>query len=160
MTTATLTAAPTIREATEADVSRLVEMGQRFRNETVYQSRVPENTDQMEALTRQLIASDAGLLLVADREGALVGMLGALLFPHHISGRLTGGELFFWVEPEHRGHGVRLVKQAERWARARGAVAMQLIAPTADVEVLYQRLGYTRLEVAYEKSFTKESSCL
>lgn len=149
-----LTATPTsliVREATVDDVPALVAMGQRFRNETIYATRLPENTAQMGEIARRLIVEDNGHVLVVDRDGALVGTIGLLVFPHHFSGALTAAELFFWVNPEHRGHGVRLLRRAEQWARDRGATTMQMIAPTPEVGTLYTRLGYAALEVAYEK---------
>lgn len=145
-----------IRAASLVDVPRMVEMGQRFRNETVYAAQRHPWTE-MATLAARLIVSDAAIVLVAERDGRVVGMFGALLFAHHLTGLQTAGELFFWVEPEHRGCGVRLLRRAERVATARGAVSMQMIAPTPDVETLYGRLGYTPLEVAYEKGLT---SCL
>lgn len=151
MTTATLTAVPTIREATEADVARIVEMGRRFRRETVYQ-RVPENVAQMTWLAHGLIAAEAGTILVAERDGALIGMLGLLVYSNPISGEWTAGELFFWVEPEHRGYGVRLLRRAEAWAVGHGASRIQMIAPTPEVETFYARLGYAAVEVAYDKA--------
>lgn len=149
-----------IREATADDVPALVAMGQRFRNSTVYARRLRDNPEQMAETGLMLIHSDDGLLLVADRGGAPIGMIGVLVFPHHLSGERTAGELFFWVDPEYRGYGVRLLRQAERWARERGATTMQMIAPVVidepddDVGPFYARVGYHALEVAYEKDLT------
>jgi GNAT superfamily N-acetyltransferase len=148
MITATLT---TIREATAADVPRLVEMGRRFRAESAYALRLADNPAQMATMAEYLIASDNGLVLVVERDGLLVGMIGVLVFPHPLSGALTAGEVVFWVEPEHRGYGVRLMRRAEQWAIARGATTMQMVSPTPEVGQFYARLGYHALEVAYEK---------
>lgn len=154
-----LTAVQTvIREATHHDVPALVAMGLRFRNATVYATRLAENPEQMAALGRHLIDSEDGLLLVADRGGEPIGMMGVLVFAHHLSGARTAGEVFFWVEPAHRGYGIRLLRRAEQWAKARGATTMQMIAPVVvddpdqDVGPLYARVGYHALEVAYEKT--------
>ena len=152
-TTAVMTTTA-IRAATEADIATMVAMGQRFRNESVYAARLAENPDQMAAHGRMLLASDDGLLLVAARDGEVVGMIGALIFVHHLSGALTAAESFFWVNPDARGCGVRLLRAFERWARTRGATTVQMIAPTPEVEQLYARLGYAPLEVAYTKELT------
>ena len=45
-------------------------------------------------------------------------MIGLLLFENPITGEPTVSELFWWVEPEARGSGVRLLKRAEQWAVA------------------------------------------
>jgi GNAT superfamily N-acetyltransferase len=62
------------------------------------------------------------------------------------------GEVFWWVEPEHRGEGVKLLREAEKRAKHAGAQTMQMIAPTDKVAGLYQRFGYEFVEAAYQKS--------
>jgi GNAT superfamily N-acetyltransferase len=143
-----------IRPATLSDIQALLVMGQRFGVTSGYSRWVPHNPTQLRALAERLITEATGVLLVVERAGALVGMIGVVLFPHHLSGALTAGELFFWVSPEHRGVGVRLLRHAEAWARDHGATMMQMVAPTEDVERLYAHLGYERLEVAYVKELT------
>ena len=143
-----------IRHATLDDLPRLVEMGQRFQAETVYAKHTAWDTAQMIDTATRLITQDTGLVLVSECDGHVIGMLGAVLFKHHMTALLTVAELFFWVEPEHRGHGVRFMKRAEQWAREHGAVALQMIAPMPDVEKLYRRLGYAAIEVSFEKTLT------
>jgi GNAT superfamily N-acetyltransferase len=145
------------RMATRRDIPRLVEMGQHFLDSTVYRGLIGRNTSQMAATASMLIDSPDGCVVVAERSGVVVGMLGALVFTHHISGERVGGEVFWWVEPEHRGCGVRLLKASETWARARGAVRMQMIAPTPDVGALYQRMGYAAVETTYQRSLVEEN---
>jgi GNAT superfamily N-acetyltransferase len=151
MLTATPATHTLIRDATITDVPRLVAMGQRFRAESRYVSRLSENLEQMATLATHLITTEHGLVLVAERQDVVIGMIGLARFAHPISGEMTVGELFFWVEPEHRGHGLRLLRRAEAWAREQRATAIQLIAPTSEVGALYLRLGYTPLEISYQK---------
>lgn len=139
-----------IRPATEADIPRMVEMGQRFHDETTYQKHLPSNPEQMHKIGKQLIDLDG--LLVSEREGKIVGMIGFVVFPHFLSGELVCGEAFWWVDPEYRGEGIRLMREAEKSACARGAKKMQMIAPTDQVGHVYQRLGYEFVESAYQKS--------
>jgi len=141
-----------IRDATEQDIPRLVAMGERFLTETVYRGRVPVDPATMARTLALLVATENGTVLVSERDGVVVGMIGLLLFENPISGELTAGELFWWVEPEHRGIGVRLLKRAEQWARRAGARKVHMIAPTPEVGQLYDRLGYGYLEAAYQKA--------
>jgi len=142
-----------IREATEDDIPRLVEMGERFWTETVYHDRIPVNPTQMAATTAWLLAPDSnGTVFVSDHGGRLVGMIGVLYFTNPITGEPTVIELFWWVEPEHRGHGLRLLKRAEAWGRETGAHKLQMIAPTPEIAQLYERLGFDYLETAYQKA--------
>lgn len=141
-----------IRVATDADVSRIVEMGERFLTQTVYRGRVTVNPTSMAALVETLLHGGSGVLFVSEQAGELVGMIGLLAFVHPIAGEPTVSELFWWVEPEHRGCGVRLLKRAEQWAREMGAVKLFMVAPTSDVGQLYERMGYEFLESAYQKA--------
>jgi GNAT superfamily N-acetyltransferase len=142
-----------IRDATIEDVPRLVEMGQQFIAESEYAVHIRTNVQQLSALATQLITSEDGAVLVADRDGMLVGMIGLIAFANHISGDRTVGEVFFWVDPEHRGStGVRLMKATERWARQQGAVAWQMIAPNERVGRMYAAQGFVPLETTWQRS--------
>lgn len=154
MTTAT---ASGIREATEADIPACVAMGLEFaRTVAVYRDHVPVSADALVKLGFWLL--EHGTILVVERDGEAVGMIGLAVMPHVMSGRLAASELFFWVQPEARGCGVRLLRAAERWAVAHGAEAMHMIAPTGDVERLYMRLGYSKIETAYLRSLACDTT--
>lgn len=141
-----------IREARTSDTPALVAMGLRFLRESCYRGRIRENAEQMASLVTLLVEQPHGVVFVSERAGQVTGMIGLLLFDQPLSGDRMATELFWWVEPEHRGQGVRLLKHAETWARAQGAKALQMIAPTEGVEQLYRRLGYDRIEVAYQRA--------
>jgi GNAT superfamily N-acetyltransferase len=136
----------TIRPGTAEDLPAIVAMGRDFLAASPYAPHFAENQVQMQALATQLIAADTAAILVAEQDGAIVGMLGIIASPHFISGEMTAGEVFWWVDPAHRGGGVRLLRAAEAWAQARGAVAMQMIAPNDRVGEFYERVGYQPIE--------------
>lgn len=140
-----------VRDATQADLPALVAMGRRFRAETVYRDRLAEHVDQMTRTAHALIEGAGTVIFVAERDGVLIGMLGGGLFTHPLAGSLYAGELFWWVDPDARGAGLRLLRSFERWARAHGAVCLQMVAPTPDVEQLYTRLAFTQVETTYQK---------
>lgn len=141
-----------IRAATEADVPVLVTMTLAFLRGSEYAAHVAENPDQKHKLMCYLLGHPDGTVLVGEAGGIVVGMIGLMVVPHLFSGELTCGEVFWYVDPAHRGStGIRLLRAAERWARDRGATVLQMIAPNARVGMLYQRLGYLPLEVSYTK---------
>lgn len=139
-----------IRKATPDDIPGLVEMGERMWAATPYASLIAKNTEQMRTLLLQLMGG-SGAVLVAEHGKQIVGMLGMVVFSHPISAELTGGELFWWVEPEARGVGVSLLRAGQRFAEDAGAVKMQMVAPTQDVERLYSKLGYSKVETTYQR---------
>jgi GNAT superfamily N-acetyltransferase len=141
-----------IETATDADLDALVALGCEFRA-AVYADLLPENPAQMRVLAASLLASATGTILVARDAGVIVGMLGLTAFAHPLSGLWTVAELFWYVQPSARGLlGLRLLRAGERWARDRHALRLQVVAPTTDVETLYQRLGFHAVERSYEKS--------
>lgn len=142
----------TIREATVEDIPALVEMGKRFRAETRYVGIVEENAEQMAETARRLIESPSGVVFVACDASIPIGMIGMMAYPDHISGARVAGEVFWWMEPEARGHGLRLLRAAEKWAKEQCASSIQMVAPDERVEYLYRRLGYSRIETSYGKA--------
>ena len=141
-----------IRQARHTDTVRLMEMGARFIAETSYARLVAADPSRMLSIVEGVLAASNGAIFVSDIDGSLTGMIGVLVYPHPFSNELTGFDLFWWVEPEARGHGVRLMRAAEEWAKDRGATKMQMVAPSPRVETLYARLGYEPIEVAYQRS--------
>jgi GNAT superfamily N-acetyltransferase len=139
-----------VRSATDEDIPRLVEMGCRFRAESSYSKYLAENPERMAELGHQLLAKDG--LLVAELDGESIGMLGFILHVHFISGELVAGEVFWWMEPEHRGHGLKLVEEAKRRARKAGAKYLHMIAPSERVARLYRHLGYEFVESTHQIS--------
>jgi RimJ/RimL family protein N-acetyltransferase len=105
----------TIRQATAEDIPPMVAMGLRFLKNSPYVKHLAENAEQMAKLGESLLAS-AGGMLVAEAYGQIVGMLGYIVYDHFISGEKTAGEVFWWVEPEHRGAGLKLLYELERIA--------------------------------------------
>ncbi|MGH9505231.1 MAG: GNAT family N-acetyltransferase [Terriglobales bacterium] len=142
--------ATTIRLAIDADIPRLVEMGQRFRAESRYAKFLADNPERMAHLGRQLLACDG--LLAMERDGEIIGMLGFILHDHFISGEKVAGEVFWWVEPEHRGDGLKLLDETKRRAKAAGAKCLHMIAPSERVSRLYKILGYEWVEATYQIS--------
>lgn len=142
-----------IREATIDDIPVLVAMGMRFAQSDAYKRFVRDNPVQFEEMARMLITSGLGVMLVLEKNGCVEGMIGMLCTPHFLSGDMFAGEICWWINPEHRGDGVRLMKFAETWAREHGALSIQMVAPNERVGRLYERMGYQQTEVSYQKQF-------
>jgi GNAT superfamily N-acetyltransferase len=150
---ATMVTPMRIRRATLEDQDALLRMGQRFIAETCYRDIIVGDPAALRRLVAQLVEGAASALFVSETaEGILSGMIGLFIFSHHISGQPTAVEVFWWTEPEHRGHGLALLREAERWAKGMGAVAIQMIAPTDEIGRLYERLHYRKVETAYARA--------
>lgn len=140
----------TIRPAMASDIDALVAMGVRFLG-SVYAQKIRANADALRALSVGLLASPDAVIFVTEVHGQVVGMMGLMRYVHPMSGELTASEVMWWVDPEHRGSGVRLFRVGEAWARASGATVIQLIAPSREVEQFYERVGYEPVERTYQR---------
>lgn len=146
-----------IRPATENDLRRIVEMSEKFYPYTSYNtlSKIPFNPIYVAGVASGLI--DNGIMLVAEVEGAVVGMIGIALIPFIFNpDYLVAGEIIWWVEEEHRGSalGVQLIQEADKIRQQIGAVHFQMIdlpVSTLSAERVYNKLGF----VLTERCFTK-----
>lgn len=141
-----------IRDATHEDIPRLVEMAKRFLSDGVYHRNIAYNPEHLTQLMGALIDGPDALLRVSTKDDEVTGMIGMVAYPHPLSMEPVASELFWWVEPEHRGiAGVKLLKEAEAWADAKNVVRLFMVAPTVEVGHLYARQGYQALEMHYQK---------
>lgn len=155
----------TIREATLADVDRLVVMAGRFLDETPYGTLLTRSDAAIAELVRLVLTLGVGLVAEArvtgtflkvdpGVESALVGMLGVVAVPHPLSGDLYADEIVWWVEPEfrHGSIGPRLLAAAEDWATRRGLPLLKMVAPhDSAVGTFLAHRGYAPVESAWVK---------
>jgi GNAT superfamily N-acetyltransferase len=106
----------------------------------------------MAAFARMLIDAPCARLLVAERASAVIGAIGVMATPHPYSGQPVMSEMFWYVAPEARGSGVKLLKVAEGWGREIGARHIIMIAPDDRVSTFFQRMGYAPLEQQFIKA--------
>lgn len=141
-----------IRPAAGIDASQIVALGARFLREVYADRLAPADPAQLLATATWMLNGEDRAVFVADRgDGQLTGMIGVFLHPHPFTGERTASEMFWWVDPETRGEGMRLLRAAEAWARRAGAVVLQMGAPDARVGQFYERLGFTKLETSYAR---------
>lgn len=141
-----------IREATLDDIGQIAVLGERFIQESHYHRLIGINPDALRSVAETLIAEDHGLLLVDEFYGELAGMIGMLATIHPTSWEPVASELFWYVPPEARGGGLKLLFAGERWARESGCKRCIMVSPNERVGTLYERLGYEFLETQYVKA--------
>ncbi len=138
-----------IRGATPADTERLARLlGILFSIEADFR---PDPERQRRGLALMLGEPERRAVLVAEREGEVVGMVTAQLVVSTAEGGPAALVEDLVVEPAERGRGVgrRLLEAIEGWAAARGASRLQLLADRENDPALafYARTGWqaTRL---------------
>lgn len=133
-------------------MERILEMANRFVSESKYAEFVSIDPGQLLKSVVDIVSNPEGVGFVSEREGRTNGMIALLIYAHPYSGIRTAFEVVWWVDPEARGCGMRLLSAAEKWAKENGAEAMQMVAPTEKVGHLYERLGYKPVETSYQRS--------
>jgi GNAT superfamily N-acetyltransferase len=152
-----------IRAATLEDVPAIVEMAKRFYPESpypaIYGDMPKEQAAGLAIVAMQGMAEQGivpGVMLVAELDGQLVGMLCAHIDPATFTPAVIAAELVWWVEPEHRGGmtAVRLLRAGEADAKARGATVFNMAALATspdEARQILQRLGYAPTHTIYTK---------
>jgi L-amino acid N-acyltransferase YncA len=143
------------RNATHEDIPAIVEMSRKFYATTNYAALAPMDDDQVATIAAMLI--DTGVMLLAERDGKVVGMIGLALMPFTFNPALTiAAEVVWWVDPEHQdcGIGRYLLDNAGHAAKRHGAHIVQMMAlATSPPQAgkLYEHLGYAHSETSYTK---------
>lgn len=141
-----------IREAVRADIPHLVVMGLRFIRSTGYKGQLGEDPDALFDFMMRLIDADtAAILVTASDQSGPYGMIGVHIFQHPMSHEIFGNELFWWVEPGHRGDGLKLLHAGEDWMLSAGAHKIEATAPDDRTGKALERLGYKKFETHYLK---------
>lgn len=118
----------------------------RFGAERGHRDEMTSRPELLMSVLRRTLGSPDGTVFVSDRDGQVIGVIALCLIRHPLSYELSATELVWFVAPEHRGHGLRLLRAAEEWAIRQGATRLSLVAPTTQTERIYGRLGYRAME--------------
>lgn len=144
-----------IRLATSDDIPIIAKLGQMFFNESGYSLLCAYDAESVEASLNQVLETGVCLLVVAEKDGEIIGFTGALLFPLYMNINVNmAQELFWWVHPDHRkGTGREMLGFMETELKAHGVTALIMIClENVNPEItgkLYERRGYKKIEHHY-----------
>jgi hypothetical protein len=135
-----------MREATEDDIPRLVEMGRQFHAMSDY-NWAEYDPEAIASMLRGFIASDQACAYCHDH-----GVIGGVLTPLYFSpSNLIAVETFWWAERD----GGQLLTAFEWWAETKGAKAMSMsrLEGKRDrvVDCILRKRGYSPAEHSYLK---------
>jgi GNAT superfamily N-acetyltransferase len=146
-----------IRAATAEDFERVLVPIRRFHEASGYKEIV-EFDEASFRKTYDVLLGKSGVCLIAEADGEVVGVAGAMVYPFYWnSAHMTGQELFWWVNPEHRGStlGKRMFNALEHWAKEKGCKSFMMICletlKPEEVEKAYLRAGYRKSERVFIK---------
>jgi GNAT superfamily N-acetyltransferase len=144
-----------IRQATIEDLRRIVEMSEQFYPQTPYINLAPFNPAAAANLATFLIES--GIMLVAEIEEEVVGMVGLVITPFPFEPELLGAyEVIWWVEPsaQSKGVGQALLAAIDDTAKEQNCNYIHMVcmanSPPAAAG-LYFKYGYDHTEMSFTK---------
>lgn len=131
----------------------MLEMGKRFFDASGYAEITEYDPDTFLATLR---AASGSVILVVEKEGVIVGMALALIFPLYFNAKHTfAQEVLWWIDPEHRGIGSKLFDALVAESKARGAQSMSVTATeTLEPERVggfYMKRGFRLADHSYIK---------
>lgn len=145
-----------VRQATQDDVPRIVEMSAKFYETTSYARWAPFNPDTVHDLAANL--AENHVMLVAEEGGQLVGMVGLFVAAFMFNGDIIAAyEVVWWVDPEAQGQGAgkALLGAIEPACAARGCRTVQMVhlaSSPPQAAAIYERMDYRHTESSYTKT--------
>jgi GNAT superfamily N-acetyltransferase len=153
-----------VRQATQDDVPRIVEMSAKFYQTTSYARWAPFNADTVHDLASNL--AENHVMLVAEDAGELVGMVGLFAAPFMFNSDVMAAyEVVWWVDPDAQGRGAgkALLQAIEPACVARGCRAVQMVhlaSSPPQAAAIYERTGYGHTESSYTKLLDAQAPAL
>lgn len=141
-----------IRKAIEADFEQILDLAADFWTHTEFE----EPFEREHTVSLVEMAHEHGLLAVVELDNKLVGFAAGVKAP--LMGNSTvmaGTELAWWVDPNYRGNGVRLLKFMEQLAKEEGLKYWSMVSMESSnpeyVDKIYRKMGYKLSETTYLK---------
>jgi GNAT superfamily N-acetyltransferase len=146
-----------VRQATEADIPVLLELGRSFWVQTLYHKADIEFDEQSCIEIIQMCLSD-GVALMAEVDDQLVGMILVPVVPVLMNHNYRcATEWVYYIDPEWRGSGLGrdILEQAEAELRAMrvkmfNMVLLENVTPEVAAH-LYEEMGFALAERVYMK---------
>lgn len=148
----------TVRPATESDITSLVMMGGEFFQQTGYSEHgLSCDPFHLHQFLEQALTSDEHAVLVAEVDGSVAGVIGAVASPNYFTPQRIASELFWWMNPEARSGraALQLLSALEQWARDKGCVVLAMVdiaLMQSNAPRIYERKGYQLAERSWIKT--------
>ena len=146
----------TPRDATTADLPRLVELGRAMHAESPRFSKLRFSAPKLAEQLCGLIISPDGFLQVVERDGAIVGGLAGAISEHWCSPDKVAFDMALFINPDRRGGmaAAKLVDAFKTWAAENGAVHITLGISTGvmveETARLYRAIGLKQFGYLFE----------
>lgn len=142
----------TIREAEASETPTIGAMMKGYEAETAH---VKVDVEHAAHTYAEMVRNGSATLFVLENNGEMIGGLGCVKNRDVNDGALIAVELYWFVHPDHRGHGLKLLNHFESWATAQKCkrVLMMHLSDSMPetLRSLYERMGFVEVERTYMK---------
>jgi len=150
-----------VRGATAQDFPQYLTLAKEFHAASPMHGVLDLDTDGYSAFYAKAIKDDSIGVWLAEKDGVIVGIAGALAYPMYFSPtNLVVQELWWWLTPAARGSGAgkAMFDAITTWAGQKNAKALFMIALEDDnakrMENVYLRAGFKPMERTFIKEVT------
>lgn len=146
-----------VRKAIPSDMTKIVELSDKFYQTTHYANDMPMCPMTVGMLVQSL--TEHAIMLVAEHEGEIVGMIGCAVIPYifnHAYNQCC--EIVWYVDPSHRGLGIgpALIKANEEacneFENVKRIQMIDLPSSPPEAAAYYERTGYFLSERVFTKT--------
>lgn len=144
----------TVREATEADIEGVVQMGRRFFDASPWAVLMGYSSGTIRHLCRLLIQRPDGCLFISGEPAS--GMIAGAVYPCPLNENYTVAREVFWWNEGAAGSGIALLDAFEKWADSMAVnhIEMGTLKGMRDVSVnkILAKRGFRPIETIQVKS--------
>ena len=141
-----------IRKATIKDIKGIESLGEKFYNEAEFSKKgLGLDVSTFGILVTQLLDYPSVLILVVEKDNKIIGTIGGVISPWLLdTNQKILQELWWYIDPEYRGIGHRLIVKFEKEAVKLGANFVLMVTLDSKHEdkliTYYNKMGYNHLE--------------
>lgn len=138
------------------DLDQLLELGRLMFMESQY-AKMEFDAEFCRLFIKQFICNDDSCIVVAEREGVILGGVLGTLTPFYFSPLLQAEISCFFVHPDRRGGiaTLKLLHGFKTWAKNRGAVGVytQVVSGHPTAGRFYAKMGFEPFGIVYSLTF-------
>jgi predicted N-acetyltransferase YhbS len=142
-----------IRDITPDDKPQILRLVEMFFKERLEKTGTLYSPDHACAHFDLFIKAPGILALCAEEEGKIVGMIVGISSAIIFAKELAMQEMVWYVEPDKRKCGLKLLREFERRSKELGLQYVMMVGMSGDPVVdFYPRVGYAELEKIFIKA--------
>lgn len=142
-----------IRDAHQNDIPDIIAGIHDFVSSSSYQCDSVDDLHVENTILALLSNGDGCVAVLETDDGQFSGCFIGMAHLHLFSGKRMMGELFIYTTRNARGHGGKLRRYAEEWAREHECKTFCIAYPVSEshLEKVYKRWGFTPCETNWRK---------